>query len=52
MSPQVVYAAIKAAVTVLTDKKLRNFVGGVILGSIIIIFIPLLAMTATAQPMT
>ena len=46
MSPQVVYAAIKAAVTVLTDKKLRNFVGGVILGSIIIIFIPVFTILA------
>ena len=46
MSPQVVYVAIKAAVTVLTDKKLRNFVGGVILGSIIIIFIPVFTILA------
>lgn len=51
MSPQVVYAAIKAAVTVLTDKKLRNFVGGVILGSIIIIFIPIFTILAVFDGM-
>ena len=42
MSPEVIVVAVKAAVTVLTDKKLRNFVFGVILGVIIILFIPLL----------
>lgn len=45
MSPGIV-VAIKAAVTVVTDKKLRNFVGGVILGVIIILFIPLLTILA------
>lgn len=45
MSPGIV-VAIKAAVTVVTDKKLRNFVIGVILGVIIILFIPLLTILA------
>ena len=46
MSPEVIVVAVKAAVTVLTDKKLRNFVFGVILGVIIILFIPLLTILA------
>ena len=41
-----IVVAIKAAVAVVTDKKLRNFVGGVILGAIIILFIPLLTILA------
>lgn len=45
MSPGVV-VAIKAAVTVLTDKKLLKTVGGIILGVIIIIFIPLFTILA------
>lgn len=45
MSPGVV-VAIKAAVAVVTDKKLRNFVFGIILGVIIILFIPLLTILA------
>lgn len=45
MSPGVV-VVIKAAVTVLTDKKLLKLVGGIILGVIIIIFIPLFTLLA------
>lgn len=41
MSPTVVAIIKKAAVTILTDKRLLKFVGGVVLGSIIIIFIPI-----------
>lgn len=45
MSPGVV-VVIKAAVTVLTDKKLLKIVGGIILGVLIIIFIPLFTLLA------
>lgn len=45
MSPGVV-VVIKAAATVLTDKKLLKIVGGIILGVIIIIFIPLFTLLA------
>ena len=51
MSPEVIVVAVKAAITVLTDKKLRNFVGGVILGSIIIIFIPIFTVLAVFDGM-
>lgn len=46
MSPQVVIAAVKAVVAILTDKKLRNFVFGIILGGIIIICIPIFTILA------
>lgn len=46
MSAEVVIAAVKTVVTILTDKKLRNFVFGVILGSIIVVCIPVFTILA------
>lgn len=45
MSPGIV-VVIKAAATVLTDKKLLKIVGGIILGVLIIIFIPIFTLLA------